>query len=871
MVTLRKLYEEYYSNLSSKSDAAFLQNAFFRRLIPAMGGPELKIGSKQRIPKDSIEKGLDFLSKLEANKLNGSLEVLTKFLTKEGISESQQTKLRKSIRLFLEWARAKNYVSHVTVIPKADFVLRDLSKFRLEPTTPLNIWLDYLQENDLDRIYRNTLQNALVRYFLPASGVCNSLLDNLNETRKKPLIQEEIHEAMGILESTPMEVFDKALEITDHAVKKLNLSQAQGVRTRNSIKKLLEWARSKNFLPPLLDKERNLSPWKSFVEQKVNLEYNPRKIFESYLEHLYEIDRVAAARKIKSIVIRWVIPALGGPVPTGKRANTEELEEGLRFLEKVIVGEIWNIYNQKYEIGKSRQELNTNRHAFREMVDWACVKGLIMAQERETEKTQEKIDFDFYKTVPTQMMVKKKRPEKFTLGKVSKDLNALCPTANVEYINSIFEGQIMNYKDWRLSKGVAPGGLRGEIENILQIAGWLYHHKNLPLDQIRLESFIHKYDLVFPVNQEIDIEEHSRKTKKALLIARQDADDNIRLISEYLNYRERSAGSILKYLTTYIAVAKYLYRNEIGTYDFIEKKSIPIILKMTQLYEDFQKKKVGAKPTYSYEEYSVPWKEAILLTEYRRLRANKSINYVKKERGKGYQINAREENAIANDLQRFLSLAFCTLIFASRSRTYYELEIGRTFLEGLFINRKFYSVSELRTNPLWDGTTKYYLLHNDGDSKISRHQPAYIRENGWWAEVEDFQFKDGSSLYTYIKRWLQWGRKVGGEPEHNLFFFKFHTKAPLDCSSWRNRIADMFEGQYGVRVPPKNLRKMQRTFLQENKASQAVIEGEACALEHSERISRTEYDMQTTIDKIKPFVEFNHSFVRKVLKATLSS
>lgn len=866
MVTLRKIYEEYRSNLSNKSELALLQNAFFRRLIPAIGGPKLNIGIKEKIPNICIEEGLKFLEQMEPNKLNEALIFLTKSMIKEGISESQQTKLRKSVRLFLEWARAKNYVSYVTVIPKADLVLRDLSSFRLEPATPLDIWRGYLQENDLDKVSRNTLQNALVRYFLPASGVCNSLLDNLNETRKKPLTQDEIREAMQILESTPMEVFDKALEFTDHAVKKLRLSHAQGVRTRNSIKQLLEWARSKMFLPPLLDKERNLRPWKSFVQEKVNLEHNPRKIFEAYLDHLSGIDRVAAARKIKSIIIRCVVPALGGPVPTGKRANTEDIEESLRFLDKVRIDEIWDVYNQKYEIGKSRQELNTNRHAFREMVDWACVNGLMISQEPEAKTKQEEINFDFYKVAQSQMTVKKKRPEKFTLGRISEDLNTIYPTAKLEYINPVFKAQIMDYKNWRLSNGVAPGGMKGEIQNILQIAGWLYHYKNLPLDQIKLESFIHKYDLVFPINQEIDMEKHLLNTKKALIIARQDADKNIELISEYLNCRERSPGSLLKYLSTYIAVAKYLYRNEIGTYDFTNKESIPIILKMIQMSKDLKRKKIGSKPTYSYEEYSVSWKEAILLTEYRRLRANKSLNYVKTEYGQGYQINLREENAIANDLQRFLSLAFSTLVFASRSRTYYELEIGRTFLEGLFINRKFHSVSELIDNPLWDGTTKYYLLHNDGDSKISRYQPAYVRENGWWAEIEDFQFEDGSSLYTYIKRWLQWGRKVGGEPKHNFFFFSLHTKKTMKCSDWRTRIANMFESHFGVRVPPKNLRKMQRTFLQENQASQAVLEGEACALEHSEKISRIEYDMQTTIDKIKPFVEFNHSFARKVLK-----
>ncbi len=866
MTSLREIYEEYRSTLWSKAAASMVQNAVFRHLIPAMGGPIPDTEhNRQPIPEHSIDKGMKFLETIPVEKLNKAPDLIVEALKKEGIAEAQQTRLKRCLRLFQDWGRSKGYVPQVeNLIPQADLIPRNFSRFNLEPSTPLRIWTDYLKESNLDRVSRNTLQNALVRYLVPSVG------GKPIEYKKKALTTEEIKQGMKVLESMPLGLFDKASEIVDRSMKSLELSRSQSARTRKVVKGLLDWARSENRLPPLLDKERNLIPWKSVEAEVKRPNYNSKQIFEAYFDHLEEYDRVDAFRRLKSVILRYVIPALGGPDVQGKRANDDDLERGLKFLEKVSLTGLWDIYSEKVSLKGTHSQVITNRHIFREMLDWACNVGYLDYPEPEY---KEEVDFDFYKVARIQFIEekspqqKKQRAEKHTLGTFDFERNCIKPSSDIDYIELELENQLVEYKNWRLSQSAAPGGLKSEMNQILQMLGWLYRHKKIPLEDLRFENFIWKYDLIIPFDEDTDMNEYYKAANKALLLAQRGGDQNKKLVKEYLEFRDSHPKSNQRYLEIAMWLVRFLYRDTLGTDEFPTKESLPILLRLQALWKDEKKKVENSKRTYSYDERSVPWEKAILLVEYRRGRANKTINHRESPNTKrGYLRNVRGEFAIANDLQRFLSIAFCVIVFPSRARTYYELEIGRTFKEGLVIGKKFYCTSELKKSPTWDGTSKYYIHHDIKDSKVGKHQPANIKEYGWWAEVPDYTFSDGSTLYTYIRRWLHWGRNVGGKPTHNFFFFDIMDKKPVDNSCWRSRISNMFKQHYGVKVPPQNLRNMLVTFLHEQNASDEVLEAEACALEHTEETSKQHYDMEFTIKKMEPLMEFNQNFIDKTLK-----
>lgn len=863
MTSLREIYEKYRNTLSDKAAAALLQNAMFRRLIPTLGGPILITDHNRRpIPEYSIEEGIRFLETVPAEKLNSAITLLTQALEKEGIAEAQQTRLRRCLRKFRDWAQSKNYIPVQNPVPQADLVLRDFSRYHLEPSTPLSIWIGYLKENNLDRGSRLILQRALIKYLLPAIG-------GKPIGYREQLKDEDADRGMELLESMPLEVFDKALEIIDRSIKTLGLSFAERMRLRRAISGLLDWARDKNYLPRLLDKSRNLIPWKSCLAREES--YSVRKAFEAYSEHLEECDRIDAYRRLKSAMLHFFIPALDGPKVQGKRANIEDLERALRFLDKVLPAQLWDIYHEKIPLKGTRSELITNRCLLRQMLDWACSQGYLGYPEPEF---QEEVDLDFHKPLCTKSQQTSVDPSrrsfcpKHTLGTFDMTENCVKLASDIDYVSNQLLTQLIEYKDWRLVDSNSQLGIKIELDQLLQFLGWLHRYKDISLEDLKFEHLIWRYNLIVSIDDDTDFDEYYKATKKALLLAQRGADQNEALIKEYLDFRGGHPKSKARYLFGFTTLAKFVYRDILETDEFPTKEAIPIIRRLIKLQKAIKNESKNAPPTDSYEERSVDYEKVVLLVHYRKRCVDKTINHSKTQ-SDYIQRTPRQETALANALQKFLSIALPGIVFPSRSRTYYELEIGRTFKEGLMIDKKFYSLSELKGNPLWDGTTKYYLHHQENDSKTGKHQPAHIKQYGWWAEIPDIDFLDGSSLYMYIRNWLQWGRNVGGKPNHNFFFFSIKAtsrKKPLDAVVWRYRIVHLFKKNYGVKVPPQVLRKIFVTHLEEQNAPSEVKEARACALEHSEKMAEQEYNMQHTIDKMKPLFDFNQVFISKILK-----
>jgi hypothetical protein len=417
-------------------------------------------------------------------------------------------------------------------------------------------------------------------------------------------------------------------------MKSLNLSFAQRMRSRHAIKEMLDWAREKNYLPPLLDKQRNLIPWKSSeVEFQANLTlYNPKKIFEAYFDHLQECDRIDASRRIKSVMLRTFIPALNGPQVQGKKADNNDLEMGLRFLEKVSSAQLWEIYYEKTSLEGSAAQQTTNRHIFREMLDWACSVGYLEYPEPEY---KEEVQFNFFQASPGQAkkplsqpsQEKKSQCETHTLGTFDFELNCIKPLKKEDSINPKLEKQLIEYKNWRIANGVAKGGLKSEINQVLQILGWLYRHKKIPLEDLRLEKFIWKFQLIISVSDDSDMDEHYKNENKLLRIAQQQGDTNKQLIEEYLKFRGGSPASKQRYVALSIAIAKFVYEDTLYTDQFSSKESIPILRRLLALQVQAKKERQNTPNVCSYEDSSVSWTQAILLVEHRRVRSDKTITH----------------------------------------------------------------------------------------------------------------------------------------------------------------------------------------------------------------------------------------------------
>ncbi|OKH34780.1 hypothetical protein NIES2101_38425 [Calothrix sp. HK-06] len=104
-------------------------------------------------------------------------------------------------------------------------------------------------------------------------------------------------------------------------------------------------------------------------------------------------------------------------------------------------------------------------------------------------------------------------------------------------------------------------------------------------------------------------------------------------------------------------------------------------------------------------------------------------------------------NAIVNNLQMFLSLAFILLIPVDRARTYYELEVGKTFVYGMYKDGRFTPAYKIKDNS--QATWYIHLMPEN-------YKTGEIYGESW-REMPNIEFLDGTKLYDYINKWLNAG------------------------------------------------------------------------------------------------------------------
>jgi hypothetical protein len=315
-----------------------------------------------------------------------------------------------------------------------------------------------------------------------------------------------------------------------------------------------------------------------------------------------------------------------------------------------------------------------------------------------------------------------------------------------------------------------------------------------------------------------------------------------------------------------------LYREEIGTEDFPTPNSIPIIWRLLNKQAELDAQDKRTPRTVSLnEENMLPWEYAVKLVMLQKKRCEQYILYApSSQHKKGYTTKLRKETGIAKELQNFLSIALPVIAFPSRSRTYYDLRIGETFKQGCFVEGQFRSKEQLEKEEIlkkYEDRIGFYIHHTFDDSKIGK-TIAGEWEFGWWAPIPDYEFPDGTRLYQYIWRWLDWGRPVLGATWHNYFFVQRNTNEPADHDTWRARTKNMFNREFGVCVPPRHLRIMYSTCLSAQNASQDVKDAAACALEHSREMHDEKYDMLASVRRIEPAIAFNMQYVDRILKGT---
>ncbi|WP_392476914.1 hypothetical protein [Nostoc sp. C110] len=860
---------EYLATLEEKQTINDTKNALIRYFIPSVGGPPVSAAKRRPVTPEDAEIAFEFLKQISLEQLANAPDWALKTLEEHDTSPAQKERVRRDLRNLVDWAREKEHLPPPhNPIPKGICDRIELGRFEklnLKPATALDIYHRYLKQLQ-DRETINDTSNGMIRYFVPATGGPLPF--------HKPALNTEVEAALKHLERVPLEYLNEAHLIVISVLQALDMSETQRTRICSTLRDMVHWAREQGYLPD----PHSIAPWggeytptalpSSVMEilEVKEKEQTADDIYSSYCQHLQANNRKPNISSLQSIIIRYLIPACGGIVPPGRRASHEEIQATMNYLNQISLEQLYNAVElvelQFEKLGIEGSKRYTPLSRVKSWIDWADEQGYFN-KIRQSQKPQPVFN-TFYKNG---VQRQKKKPG-IELHQKRCPIHALCAKQFPDdYINPYLQQQIQTYKAWRLSKDVRPGAIKTEEEQILQLLGWLHRFESISLDELSFERIIAKSKLVVLVDDYKDYMDYLLGEKKFIQAARQQAEIDMQRVHRYIDFVGKHPESQKKRVSLIIAMGKFLYKDVIGTEDFPEGRDIPIIRRLLNLQVDVAKKGKTIPQSVSYHKTSTPWDKAVMTMEEQRRRAEQAFISIKcPGRKKGYYDKQRPNTALANELQRFLSIAF-TILIPSRSRTFYDLRIGETFKEGILTDTDFLSVAEMKNKGIWNtqkDSIKFYIHHNAEDYKSGKSMaPVLINHDGWWAELPNIEFDDNKCLYDYIRRWLTWGRAIHGPVNHNYFFRHAFSSRPIKGGAWADRIKTMFENWAGTPVPPSNVRKMFASQFSEKKEAAALL------LQHSEKMHITNYDMRHSINKMQPVMAANQQFIKDTLEDVL--
>jgi hypothetical protein len=868
-LTATEIYRKYLETLQGEREATNnFRNGIIKYFIPSVGGPIPSAEKYRPLSKIEIEAALNYLNnEVSLVQLASCHEHATTTLSELKVSDAQRERIRRALHQFVDWGLNEGYLPPPhNPIPQetcAKIPLRNLSEYDLEPTIPLHAYLEYHKHLEGKREQQNNITNVLARYFVPAVG--GPLVTHLQFTAV------EMDAAYQCLETVSMAHLDNAVELATVAMKALGVSLTQRTRLRSALKDFLDWCRKQRYLP-LIPDSIPAPPWldasdgvQDGKDELVKCSYTSLQIYEAYCDHLKAIDKPNGVAKIQSAVVRYLVPAMGGPSPKSARTSPDEIKAAIAYLEKIPAEQLKNGCTEAGIDRKIRTELKG-------WLEWAESQRYFELVAFPTEEIQ----YNLIRKVG-EHRTKKRHTPGAEMHKKRVPVHQLCAKQFPDdYINEPLENQIRNFLEWWQSEGAMQGTLTSAEEQLMQLLGWLHRYEKISLEELAFESLITKSQLIPELNididnidEEADLHQYDEQINKlaslkVLLKTRAQfrANQDMKRVERYLKFlKDNHPGSKQKRIALIIAIAKFLYREEIGTEDFPIPNSIPILWRLLRKQAELGAQNNTTPRTVRLNhENMVPWSHAVKLVAIQKKRCEQYILYKQSsQHKKGYTAKPRKETGVARELQNFLSIALPVIAFPSRSRTYYDLRIGETFKEGCFLEGQFRSKEQLEKEGLlkkYEHQIGFYIHHMLDDSKIGK-TIAGEWEFGWWALIPNYEFPDGSRLYQYIRRWLDWGRPVLGATWHNNFFVKRKSNEPVDHDTWRARIKNMFNREFGVCVPPQYLRIIYSTSLSAYNASQEVKDAAACALEHSRKIHDEKYDMLASVRRIEPASDFN--------------
>jgi len=583
-------------------------------------------------------------------------------------------------------------------------------------------------------------------------------------------------------------------------------------------------------------------------------------IFKAYSEYLQEEKKTAELSNAKTALVRFTVPGWSKIYPAGTKSTAEQMKEGLAFLSQVTAEqfkEASSVQEAVFEhLQIDKDHRRRNRSPLNQMVTWAETQGYFGSTEPEGEAAQTEAEVPFRLLSPKGQ--RRKYANDIKLRKKPRRKAYALGTQPGDYVNNALEKQLKDLVAY-LSKRIRERTIQQNLEPIKQLLGGLHREEGISLDDLKLESIV-PFTPLKPILDNyrykkgknkglIDTRRHERAEATLKLEAKAQAPKTVKRIEEYLTLQGNHPGTDTIAMTSFINVAKFLYRYE--TEEEEEFDDIEVIKKLRKLRARIAKLRKKTPPTVPHSKKRIPWEDAL-----------KVLRAVQKEADLRTCPSRRSrplpETAIARNVQRLLILLLFMASPPDRSRTIYELEVGRTFEFGEYKNEIFTAAADMK-NPD-EAEWLFHLYHADyktGDKYGEVWDSLPNTPEGFLA--------DGKTLYDYLDLWRNQYRAVF-KPTHNCLLTTTFADKPLGSSSMWSRVRHTFFKHTGVPVSPKELRKMYVTYLKDSGATEAELEGAAARQRQSREMQSEVYDQQERGNKVAPVEEFHERTMKALFK-----
>lgn len=570
---------------------------------------------------------------------------------------------------------------------------------------------------------------------------------------------------------------------------------------------------------------------------------NPSSLRDDLLLFFEQTQRKDLQSKLTSLFGRFIAPGLGFKVYEGKRMTPQYKEEMFQFLDTITNYSLTDLKTifETLSQEQPKSSIKSDRASLKVFSEWAV----------KHKKARKPIESKGSKVIRRKRPHLRKDREKFSFKCASYRLMARHSADNPEkkgqlvypedFINDRLAIELENLEKYLYGAGQTESSVFDVIRTTMQYLGWLHRFKGVPLETISINDIITPVPLTIPKDlQSLDaILLTEVKLKREL---NENASRNTSYIEEFLEWgrkKKLSSASKKVYLRAFVNIAKLQFREEIPKQEeYSEYSELPIAKKLHLLRKALPKEPVKVP----YDKKTVSWEEALEVLEY--LRSLHIADY--HIEWNGSDKFKPKDSVRSRYLQEFLLLALCLLLPADRSRTYYELEIGRTFVFGIFKGNKFKPRDYLSEKGEW------FVHLRAEDYKTGKTYGEF-----WSLPIPNYKFQDDTYFYSYITDWLSKYRDNEGEITHNLFFRQVENKECYSKNSWWDFVTSTFYSYTGVPVGSNSIRHMQSTHERNLGLSHEELKANAAGRHHSIETCDKYYNEQTQQQKLAPSAKAN--------------